>query len=87
LPVNQDDDADGDSFTVRFLTLLNKEILRRERELDREFDRRRLARGIRVSPASLYAYLNGTTLPSGKTFDRLLAELGITGAPARELVI
>ncbi|MEV6644251.1 tetratricopeptide repeat protein [Amycolatopsis sp. NPDC051371] len=85
LPVNQHGDADGDSLTARFVTLLNEEVQRRERTLQRQFDRRQLARSMKLSPASLYAYLNGTTQPSGKTFDLILAELGIAGAPARKL--
>ncbi|HET9139718.1 ATP-binding protein [Actinophytocola sp.] len=39
-----------------------------------------LARKLHLSLSSLYAYLDGTTLPSRDVLDRLLHELGVTGA-------
>ncbi|MEV0132586.1 tetratricopeptide repeat protein [Dactylosporangium sp. NPDC050688] len=56
-----------------------------ERRAGRAVDRTRLARSIFVSRASLYAYLQGVTLPSAVVFDRLLAELGVEGDEARRL--
>ncbi len=38
-----------------------------------------MAKRLNVSPASLYAYLNGTTLPRSAVFERLLHELGVAG--------
>lgn len=51
-------------------------VLRAEHEVGKSLSRPELARRINVSPASLYAYLNGTTLPRGDVFDRLLTALG-----------
>lgn len=60
-------------------------VCRRERRLGRALGREELARRISVSKSSLYAYLNGTTLPRADVFDRLLAELGAAPAEMREL--
>jgi tetratricopeptide (TPR) repeat protein len=45
-----------------------------------------LARTIGVSPSSLYAYLDGTTLPPPDVLDRLLHALGVPAAHRRQLV-
>jgi tetratricopeptide (TPR) repeat protein/transcriptional regulator with XRE-family HTH domain len=50
-----------------------------ERRTGAPVTRSALARKVDVSTSSMYAYLNGTTLPSTVTFDRILAALG---APA-----
>src|SRR5260221_10599478 len=55
-------------------------VLRAEQRLRRNLDRATLARRLNVPPASLYAYLNGTTLPRNAVFERLLDELGVSGA-------
>lgn len=56
-----------------------------ERRRGRALDRADLARRINVSRSSLYAYLNGTTLPSTAVFDRLLTALGADAARQRRL--
>jgi tetratricopeptide (TPR) repeat protein/transcriptional regulator with XRE-family HTH domain len=58
---------------------LTSAVLRAERRLGRGLDRTALAKCLNVSPASMYAYLKGTTLPRGPIFERLLDELGVTG--------
>ncbi|MEV8443772.1 hypothetical protein AB0425_40910 [Actinosynnema sp. NPDC051121] len=50
-----------------------------ERRLGRGVDRTKPAERVTVSPAGLYAYLNGTTLPRGAVFGPLLDELGVNG--------
>ncbi|AHH98610.1 hypothetical protein KALB_5248 [Kutzneria albida DSM 43870] len=64
---------------------LTNALLRAERRLGRGLDRSELAKRINVSPASLYAYLNGTTLPRGAVFERLLDELGVIGVERGQL--
>lgn len=66
-------------------TELNRAILRAEKRLGRSVSRPELSKLLNVSVASLYAYLNGTTLPRGPVFDRLLDICGITGAEAGRL--
>jgi DNA-binding SARP family transcriptional activator/tetratricopeptide (TPR) repeat protein len=44
-----------------------------------------LARRVGVSVSSLYAYLDGTTVPSAPVLDRLLAELGVTATDRARL--
>jgi len=60
-------------------------LLDRERATGRRLKRAALARSIGVSPSSLYAYLNGTTLPPADVLDRLLAELGAAAPEQRRL--
>jgi tetratricopeptide (TPR) repeat protein/transcriptional regulator with XRE-family HTH domain len=60
---------------------VRRAVLDHERRIGRPVSRSALARAIGVSTSSLYAYLNGTTLPPTDTFDRLL---GALGAPATE---
>jgi tetratricopeptide (TPR) repeat protein/transcriptional regulator with XRE-family HTH domain len=61
-------------------TELTRAVLRAEKRLKRNLDRATLARRLNVSPASVYAYLNGTTVPRNAVFERLLDELGVSGA-------
>ena len=68
-----------------FVEELTRAVLHAENRLGRRVKRADLARRLNVSPASLYAYLNGTTLPPGSIFDRLLVEYGIVGAEAGRL--
>jgi transcriptional regulator with XRE-family HTH domain len=56
-----------------------------ERRQGRGVDRADLARRIHVSKSSLYAYLNGTTLPPISLFDRLLSTLGANAERQRRL--
>ncbi|MDX6354692.1 MAG: hypothetical protein QOF98_1595 [Streptomyces sp.] len=58
---------------------LNRAILAEEKRLGRGIGRIELARRLHVSKGSLYAYLNGTTLPPSGTFELLLRELHVTG--------
>ncbi|QFG22253.1 tetratricopeptide repeat protein [Actinomadura sp. WMMB 499] len=60
-------------------------LIERERRLGRGVDRADLARRVHVSKSSLYAYLNGTTLPRTAVFDRLLSALSADPARRREL--
>jgi transcriptional regulator with XRE-family HTH domain len=46
-----------------------------------------LARKMRVSPSSLYAYLDGTTLPPADVLDRLLDVLDVDGVRRRQLAV
>lgn len=48
---------------------------RRERSLGKHLSKAALARQLNISRASLYAYLNGTTLPSSMALDALLVAL------------
>ena len=58
-----------------------KRLLRQvEHRTGRDISKTTLARKIQVSQQSLYAYLAGTTLPPRDVLDRLLLELGVTGA-------
>jgi transcriptional regulator with XRE-family HTH domain len=61
---------------------LNRLLLAAERRAGGRgaLKRAALARRLGVSVSSLYAYLDGTTLPPATTFDRLLDELGVSGA-------
>ncbi len=59
---------------------LTRAVLDAERQRGRAISRTDLATRVNVSVASLYAYLNGTTLPRGLTFERLLDELGVSGS-------
>ncbi|GAA0912845.1 helix-turn-helix domain-containing protein [Virgisporangium aurantiacum] len=57
-----------------------KRLLRQaERRTGRDISKVALARQIKVSQQSLYAYLAGTTLPPRDVLDRLLLELGVVG--------
>lgn len=64
----------------RLVAGLARAVLRVEQQTNRSLSRADLAKRLNVSPASLYAYLNGTTLPRGPVFERLLDELGVSGA-------
>ncbi|MEV0338478.1 NB-ARC domain-containing protein [Nocardia sp. NPDC050713] len=48
--------------------------------------RARMAEQLNLSPGSVYAYLNGTTLPQTEIFDRLLQKLHISGSDAKRLI-
>ncbi|GAB2865720.1 hypothetical protein GCM10027176_79320 [Actinoallomurus bryophytorum] len=63
----------------RLATALMRSVLHAEQRLQRNLDRAAMARRLNISPASLYAYLNGTTLPRSAVLDRLLDELGVSG--------
>lgn len=56
-----------------------------ENRAGRRINRVQLARRIHVSRPSLYAYLNGTTLPTSTTLDALLLALGVPNAQMRRL--
>lgn len=58
---------------------LTQALIQAEKRSGRVMDREELSRRINVSVASLYAYLNGTTLPPSAVLDSLLDALGITG--------
>ncbi|MEU0886165.1 tetratricopeptide repeat protein [Lentzea sp. NPDC005914] len=60
-------------------------ILAKERKTGKPIKRATLARSIGVSTSSIYAYLNGTTLPPTDTFDRLLDALVVPAAERRRL--
>ncbi|WTW98969.1 tetratricopeptide repeat protein [Streptomycetaceae bacterium NBC_01309] len=68
-----------------FAAALAQEILRAERRTGERVKRAGLADRIHVSRGSIYAYLNGNTLPPSDVFDRLLVVLAITGPTARRL--
>jgi tetratricopeptide (TPR) repeat protein len=79
--------SDGNHFgpRARFVAELRTAVLNVERITGRPPDRAALAQRLNISSASVYAYLNGTTLPRGPMFDELLAALGITGTAAGRL--
>ncbi|HEY0638809.1 MAG TPA: helix-turn-helix domain-containing protein, partial [Pseudonocardiaceae bacterium] len=60
-------------------------VLRRQRAAGGALKRATLARAIGVSQSSLYAYLNGTTLPPPEVLDRLLVALDVPAAEHRRL--
>src|SRR5882757_8616516 len=69
----------------RLAAELTRAVVRAEKRLGRTLDRAELARRLNVSPSSLYAYLNGTTLAGVAVFDELLTALGVTGPEAGRL--
>ncbi len=69
----------------RFVSELSVAILRAEKQHGR-VNRTQLAKRLNVASGSVYAYLNGTTLPTSEMFDRVLIELGIVGEDAKRLV-
>jgi tetratricopeptide (TPR) repeat protein/transcriptional regulator with XRE-family HTH domain len=64
---------------------LQRLLLARERALGKSIKKAKLARAVGVSVSSLYAYLNGTTLPATDSLDRLLDELGVAPEERRRL--
>ncbi|MBK3577443.1 tetratricopeptide repeat protein [Streptomyces sp. MBT65] len=76
---------DGEGLGQRLALELTRAVVRSEKRFGRALDRRELARRLNVSASSLYAYLNGTTLPGTAVFDALLAELGVEGPEAGRL--
>ncbi|MFD5625001.1 ATP-binding protein [Streptomyces sp. NPDC127072] len=66
----------------RLAAELTGAVLGAEKRRGRALDRAELARRLNVSASSLYAYLNGTTLPGADVLDGLLAALGVTGVQA-----
>jgi tetratricopeptide (TPR) repeat protein/transcriptional regulator with XRE-family HTH domain len=78
-------DPDTDALSQRLAIELTRAVVRAEKKLGRTLDRRELARRLNVSTSSLYAYLNGTTLPGSGVFDALLAALGVPGPEAGRL--
>lgn len=75
----------GEAAGQRLAVELARAVVRAEKRLGRALDRRELARRLNVSASSVYAYLNGTTLPGTAVFDALLAELGVPGPEAGRL--
>ncbi|MGW6422378.1 ATP-binding protein [Nocardia sp. NPDC055053] len=63
-----------------FVTALQAAIQRSERRAGRSHDRQALARRLAMAKSTLYAYLNGTTIPSTTTLDALLDAFGIDPA-------
>jgi transcriptional regulator with XRE-family HTH domain len=76
---------DGEALGQRLAVELTRAVVQAEKRFGRTLDRRELARRLNVSLSSLYAYLNGTTLPGTGVFDALLAELGVRGTEAGRL--
>jgi transcriptional regulator with XRE-family HTH domain/cytochrome c-type biogenesis protein CcmH/NrfG len=62
---------------IELAAWVRRYLLRYERSQGRPVNRSALAKAVHVSPSSLYAYLNGTTLPPAVKFDALLAELDV----------
>ncbi|MFJ8057287.1 ATP-binding protein [Streptomyces sp. NPDC096142] len=75
----------ADALAERLAVELTRAVVRAEKGPGGTLDRRELARRLSVSPSSLYAYLNGTTLPGTGVFDALLTALGVTGPEAGRL--
>ncbi|HEY3478751.1 MAG TPA: helix-turn-helix domain-containing protein, partial [Streptomyces sp.] len=69
----------------RLAAELNRAIIQTERRTGRSVDRPELSKRINVSVTSLYAYLNGTTLPHSRVFDALLDALEVPGREAGRL--
>ncbi|MFC9189225.1 ATP-binding protein [Streptomyces cyaneofuscatus] len=80
-PSGQDGEVLGRQLAVEFA----RAVVQAEKQLGRTLDRRELARRVSISTSSLYAYLNGTTLPGAGVFDTLLAALGVPGPQAGRL--
>ncbi|MFF0204852.1 ATP-binding protein [Streptomyces sp. NPDC005017] len=78
-------DEDAAAPAQRLAVELTRAVLQAEKRSGRTLDRRELAGRLNVSTSSLYAYLNGTTLPGGVVFDALLDALGVPGAEAGRL--
>ncbi|MFD5159384.1 ATP-binding protein [Streptomyces hawaiiensis] len=76
---------DGKALGQRLAVELTRAVVKAEKRLGGTLDRRELARRLNVSTSSLYAYLNGTTLPGTGVFDALLAALGVPGPEAGRL--
>ncbi|WP_435253600.1 ATP-binding protein [Streptomyces sp. 1222.5] len=76
---------DAEALAQRLAVELTRAVVRAEKRSGRTLDRRELARRLSVSTSSLYAYLNGTTLPGTGVFDALLAALGVFGPEAGRL--
>ncbi|MER6430425.1 tetratricopeptide repeat protein [Streptomyces sp900105245] len=76
---------DAKALAQRLAVELTRAVVRAEKRSGRTLDRRELARRLSVSTSSLYAYLNGTTLPGTGVFDALLAALGVFGPEAGRL--
>ncbi len=72
----------GKALGQRLAVELTRAVVQAEKRFGRTLDRRELARRLNVSASSLYAYLNGTTLPGGGVLDALLTELGVPGPEA-----
>lgn len=70
---------------VEFVTALNAAILRAEAKHGKA-SRTRVAKQVNISVASIYAYLNGTTLPSTEVLDRLLIAWQVNAGEAKQLL-
>ncbi|MFC8043331.1 NB-ARC domain-containing protein [Nocardia sp. NPDC057353] len=81
--MNRAASADGRDMAA-FVAELQAAVVRAEKR--HRVSRVAIAKRLSVSPGSVYAYLNGTTLPGTEIFDRLLAELHIGAADAKRLV-
>lgn len=64
---------------------LRRLLLDRERATGQRLKRSALARAVGVSPSSLYAYLNGSTLPPADILDRLLVECRVPAGQQKRL--
>ena len=62
---------------------LKKLMLLRVRDTEQSLAVKAIARRIRVSPASVYAYLSGATLPPVERLDDLLSYLEVSGPERR----
>ncbi|MDX2757709.1 tetratricopeptide repeat protein [Streptomyces europaeiscabiei] len=76
---------DGKALGRRLAVELTRAVVQAEKRFGRTLDRRELARRLNVSASSLYAYLNGTTLPGSGVLDALLAALDVPGPEAGRL--
>lgn len=83
--MSRQDDTDPAALRQRLAAELTRAVVRAEKRRGRAIDRHELSRRLSVSPSSVYAYLNGTTLASVRVFDELLSALGVTGPEAGRL--
>jgi tetratricopeptide (TPR) repeat protein len=79
------DDLGPEEARKRFAAELTRLILKAESRWGRSLNRPELAKRLNISTGSLYAYLNGTTLPRSRILDHLIDEIGITGPEAGRL--
>ncbi len=70
--------VDPDSALEDFVTALNRTVLHAEKQHG-TVNRRNLAKRMNISTGSVYAYLNGTTLPSAPVLESMLCELQLDG--------
>ncbi|HEV2374493.1 MAG TPA: tetratricopeptide repeat protein [Streptosporangiaceae bacterium] len=75
----------ANTFAKEFAADLRRVVWAVEQRSGRKVDRASLAQAVHVSSQSLYAYLNGSRLPSAATLDALLIQLGVDGGQLRRL--